>query len=193
MDRKAFLLRRCSGNHHEKPELIRVLLCKLDLHRISLVCRSSLYFCFSSSTHSLRGMASLSNLYPEGELATPPLAQPLRKPSLVPSVEDRDNDCVPFFGSTSSLSHRSAEETRRKRESYNLSGSTFLVTSSGKTLKLPVPSDSPADPLNWGRWKTIGAIVAVSCYSIVSLTVAQAASLLFHGILLEFDGQVRTT
>ncbi|KAF3043911.1 hypothetical protein E8E11_001205 [Didymella keratinophila] len=134
-------------------------------------------------------MLSLSNLYPEGELASPPLAQPLRKPSLVPSVEDRDDDCVPFASSASGISSCSVESIRRKRESYNLSGSIFLVTSSGKTLSLPVPSESPADPLNWGRWKTTSAIIAVAFYSTVSLPVVQAASLVYHGILMEFDGQ----
>ncbi|KAF3031321.1 hypothetical protein E8E12_000796 [Didymella heteroderae] len=134
-------------------------------------------------------MLSLSNLYPEGELASRPLAQPLRKPSLVPSVEDRDDDCAQFGSSASGLSCCSAETNRRKRESYNLSGSIFLVTSSGKTLNLPVPSDSPADPLNWGRWKTTGAIIAVACYSTVALPVVQAASLVYHGIITEFDGE----
>lgn len=136
-------------------------------------------------------MLSLSNLYPEGELASPPLAQPLRKPSLVASVEDRDDDCRPFASSTSGISTCTVESIRRKRESYNLSGSVFLVTSSGKTLNLPVPSDNPADPLNWGQWKTTGAIIAVALYSIVSLPVVQAASLVYHGIIMEFDGQVR--
>lgn len=135
-------------------------------------------------------MLSISNLYPEGELASPPLAQPLRKPSLVSSVEDRDDDYAPF---ASSASGRSTETIRRKHESYDLSGSIFLVTSSGKTLNLPVPSDSPTDPLNWGRCKTTGAIIAVALYSIVSLPVVQAASLVFHGILKEFEGQVRTS
>lgn len=136
-------------------------------------------------------MLSLSNLYPEGELASRPLAQPLRKPSLVPSVEHRDDDCEPFARSTSDLSCHSDKTIRRNRESYNLSGSIFLVTSSGTTLNLPVPSESPADPLNWGRWKRTGAIIAVAWYSIVSLTVVQAASMVYHGILVEFDGQVR--
>ncbi|KAF1922674.1 MFS general substrate transporter [Didymella exigua CBS 183.55] len=134
-------------------------------------------------------MSSLSSLYPEGELAPPPSSQPLRKPTLVPSAEDRDDDCKPFARLSRGLSRRSARAIRRKHESYNLSGSIFLVTSSGKTLSLPVPSDSPADPLNWGRWKTAGAIISVAWFSIVSLTVVQAASMVYHGIMVEFDGQ----
>ncbi|KAH6644801.1 major facilitator superfamily domain-containing protein [Boeremia exigua] len=137
------------------------------------------------------------SMYPRNELASPPLAQPLRKPSLVPSVEDREEDFEPFARSTSGLSghssglsaHSSTATIRRKHESYNLSGSIFLVTASGKTLNLPVPSDSPNDPLNWSRWKTAGAIAAIAWYSIVSLTVVQAASMVYHGILVEFENQ----
>lgn len=132
----------------------------------------------------------LRDPYPEVELHAPPLAQPLRKPSLVPSVEDRDEACVPFSSSNSAFSAHTAETARRKHESYNLSGSIFLLTSSGITLNLPVPSESPEDPLNWNRWKTTGAIAAVAWYSIVSLTAVQAASMVYHGISVEFDGQV---
>ncbi|KAJ8115240.1 hypothetical protein OPT61_g3067 [Boeremia exigua] len=129
------------------------------------------------------------DLYPQNELASPPLAQPLRKPSLVPSVENHEEDCEPFARSRSGLSNHSGAAVRRKHESYNLSGSIFLVTSSGKTLSLPVPSESPADPLNWSRWKTAGAMIAVAWFSSVSLTVVQAASMVFHGIILEFGDQ----
>jgi hypothetical protein len=132
----------------------------------------------------------LQDPYPDIELALPPLAQPLRRPSLVPTMEEGDDDCQPLARSTPGLSCSSASTVSRKRESYNLSGSIFLVTSSGRVLNLPVPSESPADPLNWGRWKTVGAITAVAWYSIVSLTVVQAASMLYHGIMADFGGEV---
>lgn len=137
--------------------------------------------------------SSLHDPYPNVELVSSVLAQPLRKPTLVPSVEDREEDYESFARPNSGLSGNSIETKRRKHESYNLSGSIFLVTSSGTTLSLPVPSDSPDDPLNWGRWKTVGAITAVAWYSVVSLTVSQAASMVLHGILVEFEGQVRST
>lgn len=137
-------------------------------------------------------MLSLSNFYPRGELASPPPAKPLRKPSLISSVENRDFDCEASARLGSDITCRNAETARRKRESYNLSGSIFLVTSSGKTLNLPVPSESPADPLNWGRWKTIGAITAVAWYSCVSLPVVQATSMVCNAIQADFHGQVRT-
>lgn len=135
-------------------------------------------------------MAPLQDPYPHVELASPPPSLPLRKPSLKISVEDRVEYCGTFERSTQGDCGRIAENTRDKHESYNLTGSIFLVTSAGKTLNLPVPSASPADPLTWSRWKTSGAIVAVAWYSAVSLTAIQAASQLSHGISVEFHGQV---
>lgn len=123
------------------------------------------------------------------ELNSPPLAQPLRKPSFVPPVED-GGECTSSVSSTLDLYRHRTKTVRRKHQSYNLSGSIFLVTSSGMMLKLPVPSESPADPLNWSRWKTAGAITAVAWYSIVSLTVVQAASMVYNGILTEFNEEV---
>ncbi|KAF3041899.1 hypothetical protein E8E12_005810 [Didymella heteroderae] len=78
---------------------------------------------------------------------------------------------------------------RSKRESYNLSGSTFLVTASGMTLKLPIPSKSNLDPLNWGQWKAAGAICAVAWYFVAASTVVQAPSIILLGITRDFGGQ----
>ena len=125
------------------------------------------------------------NFYPPNELASPPLAKPLYKPSLV------DGSKKPSVSPTSSLDDPNDPNiTRHNRESYMLSGSIFLITSSGKTLNLPVPSSSPADPLNWSMWKTTGAVAAIALNSVVSLTVVQAASLLYQGIMAEFGKQV---
>jgi hypothetical protein len=129
------------------------------------------------------------SLYPPNELSSPPLAKPLYEPSLAASTENSSKK--PSFSPTSSLSDpNDANIPRRNRESYMLSGSIFLITSSGKTLNLPVPSSSPADPLNWSMWKTTGAVAAIALYSVVSLTVVQAASLMYHGIMAEFGKQV---
>lgn len=144
---------------------------------------------FSSTVDVIMEFAQ-DHMYPPNELASPPLAQPLRKPSVVGSLQECDDDYEPFARSTSGLSGRTVTSIRRKHESYNLSGSIFLVTSSGATLNLPVPSKSSADPLNWSNWTTAGAIAAIAWYSIVSLTVVQAASMVYHLILVEFDGQV---
>ena len=129
------------------------------------------------------------SFYPPNELASPPLAKPLYEPSLATSTEY--NSKKPFVSSTSSLDEANDPNiTRRNRESYMLSGSIFLITSSGKTLNLPVPSSSPADPLNWSMWKATGAVAAIALYSVVSLTVVQAASLMYQGIMADFGNQV---
>jgi len=83
------------------------------------------------------------------------------------------------------------KDERRKHESYELSGSIFLVTSHGRTLNLPMPSDSKRDPLTYGRWKRTGAFFAIMVYSVTSLTVVQAASLMMPGIVADFSEQVR--
>jgi hypothetical protein len=129
------------------------------------------------------------SFYPPNELASPPLAKPLYEPSLAASTEYSSK--TPSVSPMSTLnSSNDANITRRNRESYMLSGSIFLITSSGKTLNLPVPSSSPADPLNWSMWKTTGAVAAIALYSVVSLTAVQAASLMYHGIMTEFGKQV---
>ena len=140
--------------------------------------------------------APLQDPYPEVELALPPRAHPLVEPRLIsPSPISFDE---PLFSPPSFLPNPGAPRklsvssklTQSKRESYNLSGSTFLITSTGKTLKLPVASDSKADPLNWSRWKTAGALFALSLYSVVCLTAAQAANVVLEGIQNDFQHEV---
>jgi hypothetical protein len=127
---------------------------------------------------------STRRLYPEGELMPAPQAVPLSGPKLVTSDDDieRESGVV----SPSIYEHTLPSSTKRKHESYTLSGSVFLITAKGQTLKLPAPSDSPADPLGWGRWKRVGAFLAVFWYSTVALTVAQAASLFLRVISTDF-------
>lgn len=125
------------------------------------------------------------SFYPPNELASHPLAKPLYKPSLA------DDSKKPSASPTFSLGDPNDPNiTRSNRESYMLSGSIFLITSSGKTLNLPVPSSSPADPLNWSMWKTTGAVAAIAMNSVVSLTVVQVASLMYQGIMADFGKQV---
>jgi len=131
-------------------------------------------------------MAHVQDPYPDIELAAPPLAQPLHEPKPVYSTEPKNDDDGDEF-STRSMSSLSG---RSKRESYNLSGSTFLVTASGRTLKLPIPSDSDLDPLNWSRWKTACAMFAVAWYFVAASTVVQAPSVILPGIAREFSEQV---
>lgn len=137
-------------------------------------------------------MQSLNQtLYPQNELASPPIIQPLRKPSLVSTIADKEGGPEVPTHSSSTSSGCSAQTKQRRPESYDLTGSVFLITGSGKTLSLPVPSGSPLDPLNWTQWKRNGAILAIACFCIFSLTLVQAAALLYHDIMREFKGGVR--
>lgn len=134
------------------------------------------------------GMAHTQDPYPDVELAAPPLAQPLHEPKLVYSTEPNNDD----DGNDSSNRSVSSMSDRRKRESYDLSGSTYLVTASGITLKLPIPSDSDLDPLNWGRWKAAGAMFAIAWYFVAASTAIQAPSVILPGVAREFGAQVDT-
>jgi hypothetical protein len=136
--------------------------------------------------------SSTLRLYPDGELTQAPLATPLSGPKVISSAADtgRFDDERP--GSTL---HRcpSTATQRRKHESYSLAGSVFLITGNGQTLNLPAPSDSPADPLGWTKWKRAGAILAVGWYSAVALAVAQAASIFMRVISRDFKLDVSST
>jgi hypothetical protein len=135
-------------------------------------------------TYSSDG-SSTRKMYPEGELIQAPLAIPLSGPKTI--LSDADPECAINVVSPSIYDQfPSTAAQRRKHESYLLSGSVFLITAKGQTLKLPAPSDSPADPLGWGRWKRAGALLAVSWYSIVALAVAQAAGILLRVISRDF-------
>ncbi|EMD93147.1 hypothetical protein COCC4DRAFT_206258 [Bipolaris maydis ATCC 48331] len=130
----------------------------------------------------------LEDPHPEVELAPPhqfepiviprqmsPLSSPLtpeitRLPSVRPKLGPRARaDSI-------------ATDACAKRESYNMTGTTFLVTNDGRTLKLPVASESKADPLNWSGLKTAGAFFAIVFYSAVCLTVAQAPAVMLDSI-----------
>ncbi|KAF6814198.1 major facilitator superfamily transporter [Colletotrichum plurivorum] len=71
--------------------------------------------------------------------------------------------------------------------SADLAGSIYLITSDGKTLKLPMPSDSPSDPLNWSLRKRLVALAVLTLYSIVSMSETQAASLMYRTLAAEFN------
>ncbi|PVH94178.1 hypothetical protein DM02DRAFT_602933, partial [Periconia macrospinosa] len=135
------------------------------------------------------------NIDEAAEIARPkPLT--LREPRLVAKKADFDiekstastPECHPAYGIKTD--EESATNATSKHESFLLSGSVFLVTNCGKTLSLPIPSDSKLDPLNWSRWRTGGAMLAIGWFSVASLTTVQAASVMLGGIRDEFRQMV---
>lgn len=135
--------------------------------------------------------APLQDPYPMVELAPPLRAHPLVEPRII-SPSPIDDEEKKLHKTPSFLPNPGARPVslQRRRESYDLSGSTYLITNTGKTLKLPVPSSSKADPLNWSRQKTAGAIFSLLLYSVVCLTAAQAATVVLDGMQNEFRHEV---
>ncbi|KAF2715747.1 MFS general substrate transporter [Pleomassaria siparia CBS 279.74] len=75
---------------------------------------------------------------------------------------------------------------RNKHDSFILSGSVFLITSDGKTVSLPIPSESPYDPLNWTWQKRAIALISIGIFSYSGLVVTQGASVLSGGLATVF-------
>ncbi|KUJ09727.1 major facilitator superfamily transporter [Mollisia scopiformis] len=73
-----------------------------------------------------------------------------------------------------------------KRESRDLNGSVYLISSDGRVLSLPIPTRSHRDPLNWSARKRAGAVLALLFYSVTGLVVVQGPSLMFKPLAIEF-------
>jgi hypothetical protein len=150
-----------------------------------------------SETYSNRISSALEDPHPMVELAPPQDIHPVSAPHpIYPPFPDETPGKRPSVPSV--LGYRTRSETadtsrQSKRESYNQIGSTFLITNDGRTLKLPIPSNSKADPLNWGRWKTAGALFSIALFSVVCLTAAQAASVVLQDIQADFEHEVSST
>ncbi|RMZ68036.1 major facilitator superfamily transporter [Pyrenophora seminiperda CCB06] len=142
---------------------------------------------------------SLEDPHPKVELAPPPRVQPLAEPRTMSPLSNVCEDIEKMAPLGDVVDHltrpRTASSTAKlvKRESYDLSGSTFLITNDGKTLKLPIPSESKADPLNWSQRKTAGAIFSIALFSVICLTAAQATTVILEGVQVEFASEVHFT
>lgn len=79
---------------------------------------------------------------------------------------------------------------RQKHDSFNLSGSVFLITSDGQIVSLPIPSENPCDPLNWTWKKRALALVLVGTFGYVGLVATQGASVVSSGLAKEFPYKV---
>lgn len=77
-----------------------------------------------------------------------------------------------------------------KRDSSQIPGTVYLITSNGEVLRLPIPSNSPQDPLNWGMKKRALAFLALASLGSTSLIVVQGASSLFSSLSKEFTLEV---
>lgn len=83
-----------------------------------------------------------------------------------------------------------ASEKRPQDYSKATQGSVFLITSDGRTLELPIPSQSPHDPLTWSHWKRTRALLAMSVFTVIGLVQVQGTSLLLDALEKEYDAMV---
>ena len=81
-------------------------------------------------------------------------------------------------------------ESISKHESRDLSGSVFLISADGKMLRLPMPSNSTRDPLNWTGKKRACALLALVFFSSLGLVETEAVSLLLPALLQEYPAKV---
>ncbi|PQE28797.1 major facilitator superfamily transporter protein [Rutstroemia sp. NJR-2017a WRK4] len=80
---------------------------------------------------------------------------------------------------------------RSARDYSATQGSVYLITSDGRTLQLPVPSESPNDPLNWSSYRLFLALFSMSLFSIIGLVQVQGTSLLLGALENEYTPEVR--
>jgi len=77
-----------------------------------------------------------------------------------------------------------------RRDTTDFSGDVFLIASDGTVLNLPVPSNSPRDPLNWSVAKRARAGLTVVFFSVIGLVLVQGPSLMFKELANEFGMRV---
>lgn len=96
------------------------------------------------------------------------------------------NPTMPGASSTISTFSSLSMTERNKHDSFNMSGSVFLITSDGKTISLPIPSESSCDPLNWTWQKRAVALSTVGIFAYSALVVTQGASVVSSGLAKDF-------
>ncbi|KAM0495181.1 hypothetical protein D7B24_006575 [Verticillium nonalfalfae] len=73
--------------------------------------------------------------------------------------------------------------------SEEISGSVFLISESGELLKLPIPSNSPRDPLAWTVKTRIAALVSVCIFSMTATVTLNLPTGMQIGLALEFPDE----
>jgi len=102
----------------------------------------------------------------------------------------RDEEMASPSPTASEYTTSTTTSTRSKYESRDFSGSVFLISSDGRMLKLPIPTSSSRDPLNWSKMKRARAFFAIFFFSIMGLVLVQGPSLMFVPLSEEFSEEV---
>ncbi|EJT75134.1 hypothetical protein GGTG_08972 [Gaeumannomyces tritici R3-111a-1] len=84
------------------------------------------------------------------------------------------------------MATRPLADMAARRPSADLASSVYLIASDGRTRSLPIPSDSPNDPLNWSRCTRIMLLVSLAVLAGVGVTQLNAPPIMRHALALEF-------
>ncbi|KAL2064633.1 hypothetical protein VTL71DRAFT_3770 [Oculimacula yallundae] len=79
-----------------------------------------------------------------------------------------------------------ARSTMSGRRSGDFSGSVFIISAEGKVLKLPIPTKSSQDPLNWSKWKRARAFLAIYLFAVTGGALLEGISYLLKSVKQEF-------
>lgn len=134
----------------------------------------------SHPVHASDAMSSSSYQAFEGQEPISPTTsiQPIVRPA------------TPGASSDLSTSTSLSRSQRQKHDSFIMSGSVFLITSDGRTLSLPIPSESPYDPLNWSWKRRVVALTPGILFAWAGLILTTGASLTMNGLITDFITQV---
>jgi hypothetical protein len=97
---------------------------------------------------------------------------------------------TPAASSTISTFSSLSMTERNKHDSFNMSGSVFLITSDGNIVSLPIPSENSRDPLNWTWQKRAIALSTVGIFSYSALILTQGASVVSSRLARELPPNV---
>jgi hypothetical protein len=76
-------------------------------------------------------------------------------------------------------------------EVEQIEGTVRLFDSEGNIRKVPVPSNDPADPLNWSSWKRCLVLMSLSVFGVAGFGVIQSTPLFFGQIIAEYERETR--
>lgn len=90
-----------------------------------------------------------------------------------------------------SLGETTSTGGRSKHQSMDFSGSVFLIASNGHVLSLPIPSESPNDPLNWTKTRRSLIGIILLLYGSITLFTVQTPGVLYTAFITSFKKEVR--
>lgn len=79
---------------------------------------------------------------------------------------------------------------RSKYMSMDFAGSVYLISSDGRMLSLPIPSDSPDDPLTWSLARRLLIFTILTVFSALSMFLIQMPGSLYTAFSKDFTEEV---